>query len=221
MLYLYNVGERVTNNQFDPLTISIMENLEITSTNIRQAQNIKTLMRFYDNSTYVSLENGAIQVVKYKDGDYEVASIWRDKKKDAVSHYKYTTIDRMESAINKQVELVKSKIKYKTERKSRPKAEVNVGDIIYTSYGYDETHIDFFKVVGLVGKSTAEYVSIGHKIVESTSWCSEDVSPDPNNVTSGVQRGRIGIYGVKIDNIRGESSKTTVNSKHYTSFGYH
>jgi len=52
-----------------------------------------------------------------------------------------------------------------------------VGDILYSSWGYDQTNIEFFKVV-----KTSEFSvwiqKQGQKIVEITGWAHENVVPN-------------------------------------------
>jgi hypothetical protein len=54
------------------------------------------------------------------------------------------------------------------------------GDILMASWGYDQTNIDFFKVVRLVGATLVDLVPIGSKIVRS-EMTADQVVPDPDN----------------------------------------
>jgi len=196
-----------------------MTNLEITSKNPRQLANIQWLLR-QDDAVYESHLDGDVQVVKYSPkGAYPVAAIFKDKKKDAVSHYRYKSEERRDQAIQEAIESSLSQKRWKEERKAKAKpVELKVGDILYTSWGYDQTNVDFFQIVGLVGKATAEYVSIGSKQVRETSWCSADVSPDPSYKGSKIHRGRIGQWGVKIGS--NYASKTTLDRAIHSSWGH-
>jgi len=62
---------------------------------------------------------------------------------------------------------------------------VNVNDIFYASWGYDQTNIDFIKVVSVnkSGKSV-KAVSIGQKVINQTGFMSETVAPDPDFIIS-------------------------------------
>jgi hypothetical protein len=51
-----------------------------------------------------------------------------------------------------------------------------VGDILYSSWGYDQTNIEFFKVVKVSGFSVW-IQEVGSKIVEVTGWAHEKVVP--------------------------------------------
>jgi hypothetical protein len=76
-----------------------------------------------------------------------------------------------------------------------------VGDILVSSWGYDQTNIDFYKVIGLTAKSV-KIVKIGQQIHEQTGWLQETVLPDPDIVLSEPITRRVGIasdgYSVKV-----------------------
>ena len=52
-----------------------------------------------------------------------------------------------------------------------------VGDTLYSSWGYDQTNIEFFKVVK-VSDFSVWIQEIGTKIVEVTGWAHEKVVPN-------------------------------------------
>lgn len=56
------------------------------------------------------------------------------------------------------------------------KVQPKVGDILYSSWGYDQTNIEFFKVVK-VSEFSVWIQQVGSKIVEVTGWAHENVVP--------------------------------------------
>ena len=56
------------------------------------------------------------------------------------------------------------------------KVTPKVGDILYSSWGYDQTNIDFYKVVK-VSEFSVWIQELGKKIVEITGWAHERVVP--------------------------------------------
>ena len=69
--------------------------------------------------------------------------------------------------------------------------QLKVGQVLYSSWGYDQTNIDYVKVVSLSpsGK-TVKLVRIGQKMVKgSEGFMSESVLPDVDNVTGDEFRG--------------------------------
>lgn len=72
----------------------------------------------------------------------------------------------------------------KYEEREKLKAQpVKVGDIFERSWGYEQTNVDFYKVVEITktGKS-AKLVKIGQKITKQTGDMSELVEPDPDKI---------------------------------------
>ena len=51
-----------------------------------------------------------------------------------------------------------------------------VGDILYGSWGYDQTNVDFFQILE-VGNRSLKIRKIASRSLETTSWCSEYVEP--------------------------------------------
>jgi hypothetical protein len=68
---------------------------------------------------------------------------------------------------------------------TRQDQSVKVGDVFFAMWGYEQTNIDFVKVISIskTGKSV-KAVSIGQKIIEKSGFMSETVAPDPENIKS-------------------------------------
>ena len=193
--------------------------MEITAKNEIQKKNIESYIKYYKGA-YTSLADGEVQVVYYTSprNNKPGAFIFKGRKQTPISSYYYENEERRALNIAKVIKNVEDDKIWKAERRTKIKANINVGDILYTSWGYEQTNIDFYKVVGLVGKVTAEYVKIGSEIVKYNSADSADVKPVPSQEIGSVQRGRIGVHGLKI--VREYASKTTVDSTHHSSWGY-
>jgi hypothetical protein len=71
-----------------------------------------------------------------------------------------------------------------------------VGDILVSSWGYDQTNVDFYKVVGTTasGKSV-KLIRIGQRIVEETGWAQETVVADPTFEVGDAFTRRFKPYG--------------------------
>ncbi|MBY0345465.1 MAG: hypothetical protein K2P98_01200, partial [Neisseriaceae bacterium] len=78
------------------------------------------------------------------------------KKVKASFHYKFTSQESLknhvDSFVNGLEKAADDKAKFKAER-AQPRA-LNVGDVLVSSWGCEQTNIDYFQVVGLVGKSS-------------------------------------------------------------------
>ena len=86
-------------------------------------------------------------------------------------NYYFTSEADREKYINKFIEEQKQKLEYKAERKAKKQAPTiyqvpfKPGDIIYNSWGYDQTNVDFYQVTRCTKSSVfirpikAEYAS--------------------------------------------------------------
>lgn len=95
-------------------------------------------------------------------------------------NFKLDTGDILEQAQKETTE--KTKKAYDEASKNIDMSSVKVGDIFERSWGYDQTNVNFVKVVEVskTGKS-AKVIPIGSKHVESLSSMSGKVVADPDN----------------------------------------
>ncbi len=69
-------------------------------------------------------------------------------------------------------------------------AAVKVGDVFVSSWGYDQTNVDFYQVVGVTA-SSARVRRIGKTVVSGRGEPNEHVMPVPNNFIGDVMTKRI------------------------------
>lgn len=85
-------------------------------------------------------------------------------------HYSFRKSQHMFDKIKDQIASVQiseeNKAKRKAER-SKPHT-LQVGDILYSSWGYEQTNVDFYKVKRLIGKSMVELIEVANKHVEGS-----------------------------------------------------
>lgn len=62
-----------------------------------------------------------------------------------------------------------------------PNHSLKAGDILYSSWGYDQTNIDFYQVAQICGKKKIVIVKVGSKVVETNTY-EDKVVPDTNVV---------------------------------------
>ena len=68
--------------------------------------------------------------------------------------------------------------------------QLSEGSILYSSWGYDQTNIDFYQVVKLVGKTMCEVVQI-ESIIESSNGYYDMVMPYPTSKGKNIIRRKI------------------------------
>lgn len=77
----------------------------------------------------------------------------------------------------------KKKEEQRAKRKSVERV-LQVGDILYSSWGYEQTNIDFYQVVGLKGNASVVIRKLAQIITCQTGYMSENVIADKNNFIS-------------------------------------
>jgi hypothetical protein len=192
----------------------------LTKRNEIQIQKIEFLLKTKKDATFETFLDETLKVVKYTavqvSGNKPTVAIWQNKKKTPIAHYTFPTEERRDVYIQEQIESIGKTLEQKKERK-QIKAKIQEGDILYTSWGYDQTNVDFYYVVGLIGKATIEVIKIGSKQVEQTSWGSANVIPDADTILDDTRkRYRINQYGAKIDGH--QARVTNPFEKHHSSW---
>lgn len=94
---------------------------------------------------------------------------------------------------------------------------LEVGTVLVSTWGYDQTNVDFYRVTKVTAKSVW-LVPVAQKFVESTGWLSEMVTVDPDLTATGKEfrRKRRG-NSVKLTSYSWASpwSGRNVNQTHY------
>lgn len=87
-------------------------------------------------------------------------------------YYGFRSRAAMEKQIKDQIASVQASEEYKAKRKaerSKPHT-LKPGDILCSSWGYEQTNVDFYKVKKLIGKSMVELVRVGSSTVEGSEY---------------------------------------------------
>lgn len=101
--------------------------------------------------------------------------------------------------------------KRRTERIASPRG-LEVGDVIYASWGYDQTNVDYYQVTGLIGEKMVELRKIG-AISQQTGFEQGTCRSNPNHFIGDPFR-RVARGGsVTIDKVR-SASKTSPTESH-------
>lgn len=86
--------------------------------------------------------------------------------------------------------------------------KVKIGDVFRSSWGYDQTNINYFQVVGLRGKVTLELREIAADVVENHYSSGRCVPVIDCFISDEIIRRRLSKTGhIKIDTVRTASKK--------------
>ncbi|MFT7389130.1 MAG: hypothetical protein ACI8VC_002395 [Candidatus Endobugula sp.] len=72
--------------------------------------------------------------------------------------YYYGSIERRNESVTQWMESI---VKEKKQRKTTGKRELIVGDVLRSTWGYEQTNIDYYLVTRLVGAASVEMAEIG------------------------------------------------------------
>jgi len=145
--------------------------------------------------------DGAVEVYIIENGPNYVAKGFKGKAAKSAFHYKFRTAERMAEYIDEFFADYAKVLEYKANKKAEDKlkkieaaAALKVGDIYYSSWGYDQTNIDFYKIVDVKG-AKATLVEIAKKYLEPDSQYEDKVVPDPDVLVGKPMNKIVNAYG--------------------------
>ena len=90
-------------------------------------------------------------MITYLLNERPILLAWAGTKHKPSTHKRYISIESREEAIQKLNESISNK---ETKTENEGHQCINIGDIFVSSWGYEQTNIDFYEVTGKKGKST-------------------------------------------------------------------
>jgi hypothetical protein len=155
-----------------------------------------------------------------------ILRIWRGSQKNPFVRYRYKSVEDRDASKTKYI-LAEKKffIEKEMEKKRKKKiakeelASLSIGDIFVSSWGYEQTNVDFFQLISLKGQ-TGEFKSISYHTIEVTGPMSEYVRPSPNEfVGNNTFKARLNGNGFKINSYsHARKIEDPTTSKHYHSW---
>lgn len=115
-------------------------------------------------------------------------------------NYRFKTAAARQAYIDNFYNMEAAKAARSEERK-KAKAEARknmvnpfkVGDVLYDSWGYDQTNIDFYQVVA-VGPKSVKIREIGQVVTKEAGYLCEYVAPDVDNFVGEAQTKTLQMY---------------------------
>lgn len=178
---------------------------------------MKTLFNQKSNIDFELRKNPANFYAEYKDVKMVIGvqtmrgekkptlTAWKGRQSKPFVNYYYNTSKGRSNKLAEIKENADSREEYKAKIKAEKKAfnpYIKIGDIFYSSWGYEQTNVSFYEVIEVVGKVTAIFKEISQKTVEGSEeghGMACDVIPVPGDFYGEkVYRKRVGKYGIKI-----------------------
>ena len=119
----------------------------------------------------------------FKDGRI-IAKCFTNKSSKSRWYYQFKTYENFKRKVRETIEDNNSSLKIKEERKKerlKPHT-LKVGDILCSSWGYDQTNVDFYIVTEVVGKNSVKIAKVSN-ITEEETYHSDRVTPS-NRIVS-------------------------------------
>ncbi len=189
-----------------------------------QQSNIESIMN-QNTETSVIENHKNIKIVTFikeiRGEKKPMMMVWRGKQKNPFSNYYYQSLEKREESMNTLKVRADEMAEYKEKKKEEKKAftpDFEVGDIFYTSWGYEQTNVEFYQVIE---KPTKHYAII-QEIAGNTETLGHDYGRRTEIKDSFLDkepiRRKVGQHGIRISSVR-TAWKSDGSSKH-CSWGY-
>lgn len=161
-------------------------------------------------------ENGSACYAYETTGKCYAIAFWGTAHK-SLWHHSFRTEDQRNARIWEFKQSVESSLAYRADRKAKIAATPNpykVGDIVNTSWGYDQTNVDFFAIVR--ASAGCVWVRAVVQDSEATGWAQERAWPKmPIEMVGAEMRCRVigGHFSVK-----GHGASITTGDCHSSSY---
>lgn len=135
---------------------------------------------------------------------------------------KFKMIKKIDESVKAHYDFIKAKearkIQAKVDREQHAKI-VKVGDIFATSWGYDQTNVDFFQVIDRPSKAYATVRKIAKNVKDTGYMCGE-ATPCPGEFIDDPKKCQISQYGSlrKADRYGNSAYPTTPDASHFCSW---
>jgi hypothetical protein len=143
--------------------------------------------------------DGCAAVAYCRDGEGRFYAIgYRGKSNKSAFNLMFRTAEQRDRHVTTWLEGVKASEAARVERREAARVEranfktsLKPGDIMSYSWGYEQTNVEFFKVIKVNGRCTVTVVAIASRTVEETGFMSETVAPVPEKECGQPFRARV------------------------------
>lgn len=147
----------------------------------------------------VDKQSDAVAYIYASESGKPSARVFFGKQTKPVASYYYSSEAQREAAVKAAFEGRRASLNAKQERKANRKPiKLNVGDILYTSWGYDQTNVEFYQVTKLIGSTMVEVREIGQSR-EATGWETGNCKPTKDHFIGEAHRCKLNESGIKVD----------------------
>jgi hypothetical protein len=184
---------------------------------------------YRNDPDYAILETEVPGIEIFYNEENKIVAVFTGKKKKSSSKYRFKTIERFHEYMDEEVKnhfdnLARKEMKKEEDKKlaKMNREKVNVGDIFHTSWGYEQTNVNFFQIIEKKSASTVLIREISSEVLEETSWCSNTINPIKDAFIGDTKKCTINKYGqiVKADRYGNNAYNTNGKRGFHQSWGY-
>jgi hypothetical protein len=126
-----------------------------------------------------------------------VAIVFQGRRQKPDWHYRFANAAAREARVRSFFELVRANEGARERRRSEPH-KLTVGDVLRSSWGYDQTNVDFYQVTALIGSTMVEIRELAQD-VEATDSMRGRCVPVPGRFIGEPMKKRAQGESVKIE----------------------
>lgn len=152
-----------------------------------------------DNNCQKIIENNILICLWVSPRNNIVAAGFSGRRRKADFFYKYSDEEKRNIAVNKYLESQKEQLADKEKRKAEKLSyqhDYKIGDILYSSWGYDQTNVDFYQVVAVPSSKSIKIRQLAREIVHADNSMSSDVIALKDNFISDEVMKRVKLGGI-------------------------
>ena len=143
---------------------------------------------------YIDEPGIELQVYKMDAAGKILAKCFMGKAGKPAWFYSFKTVEKLDAYIAEQIKGRQASLDIKAKWKAERNAPVafEVGQIFRSSWGYDQTNIDYYEITKVIGKVTAEVRKIAGGGMDVGCWGQSD--PQPGQYVGEPMVKRVGGY---------------------------
>jgi|TARA_R110002020_G_scaffold417866_1_gene627120 hypothetical protein len=164
-------------------------------------------------------------VEDWEDGTKYTAMVFAGKRSKYDKYYGFKTAERRDEYVKEYFEDIAASYESKKEYAEKKKAmatenqeKYKVGDVLVSSWGYDQTNIDFYQIVKKT-KSMVTIQKIGKEYLDTKFASEELVKPVKNAFIGKEIKKKVGAYGVSL-NTYADASLWDGQPQYQTAYGW-
>lgn len=144
------------------------------------------------DATEFSYPDAKLVVYYYAKGGSPLALIYKGRQSKAKYHYRFASVESRDAQVER---LVAEETRHEAAKNARQNAGhgLVVGDILYCTWGYDQTNADFYRVVRVPPARSVAVVGMPAKCIENpectmTGWASPDTEAVTGDARGSIRR---------------------------------